>query len=55
MLFVEVGGDGDVEETDHHFVLGLIAPADGDGGVGIVRIVCGVVEDGDGLEDVAGL
>lgn len=50
VLFVDGGGDGDVEEADHHFVGGLVAPADGDVGIGIVRIAFGVVEPGDGLE-----
>ena len=55
VLFVDIGGDGDVEEADHHFVVGLVAPADGNGWVGIMRIVFGVVEPGDGLEFRAGL
>jgi hypothetical protein len=39
VLFVDGGGDGHVEEADHHFVVSLVPPADGDSGVGIVRVV----------------
>jgi hypothetical protein len=49
-FLVDVAFDGDVEKADHHFVVGLIAPADGAVGIGVVRIVFGVVIPGDGLE-----
>ena len=39
VLLVEIGADCDVEEADHHFVVGLVAPADFGVGVGIVVIV----------------
>ena len=52
--FVSGGGDGDVEETDHHLVVGLISPAHGDAGIGIVGIIFGIVVPGDGLEYGAG-
>jgi hypothetical protein len=47
---VEVGGQGHVEEADHHFVVGLFARADGGGGIGVVGILCGIVEPGYGLQ-----
>src|ERR1700722_13465337 len=37
--FVHIGGDGDVEKTDHHFVVGLIAPSNCHVGIGIVGII----------------
>src|SRR5277367_2581246 len=51
---VEIGAHGYVEEADHHFVVGLIAPADGGVGIGIVRIILGIVVPGDGLQHGAG-
>ena len=43
-----------VEKSDHHFVVGLIAPADGGVGIGIVGIIFGIVVPGDGLQHGAG-
>src|SRR5271169_843277 len=51
---VQIGADGYVEEADHHFIVGLIAPADGGVGIGIVGIIFGIVEPGDGLQNGAG-
>src|ERR1700735_1198588 len=51
---VEIGAYCYVEKSDHHFVVGLIAPADGDAGIGIVGIIFGIVVPGDGLENSAG-
>src|ERR1700693_2177313 len=48
--FVHSGGDRDVEKSDHHFIVGLIAPADCYVGVGIMWIVFGIVVPRDGLE-----
>ena len=51
---VEIGADGHVEESDHHFIVGLIAPADGGVGIGIVRIIFRIVVPGYGLQHRAG-
>ena len=50
LLFIHVGGDSDVEEADHHLFVGLAAPADFYVGIGIMRVVLGVVVPRDGLE-----
>lgn len=39
LLLVRFGGNRDIEEADHHFIEGLIAPVYGDSRVGIVGIV----------------
>ena len=39
LLLVHVGGNGDVEKANHHFVVGLISPAHGSIGIGIVLVV----------------
>ena len=50
-----IGGDSDVFQiTDHHFLLGLVTPADGFGGVGIVGILRTVVEPGGRFNAAAG-
>ena len=54
MGLVEIGAHCYVEEANHHFVVGLIAPANGGIGIGIVRIIFGIVVPGDGLEHGAG-
>ena len=51
---VQIGADGYVEKSDHHFIVGLIAPADGRVWIGIVRIIFGIVVPGDGLQHGAG-
>src|SRR6185437_1524463 len=42
--FIHAWGYGDIEEADHHFLIGLAAPADGLFRIRIVRIVLGIVE-----------
>ena len=44
-----------IEKADHHFRPGLFAPRHCGIGIGIVRIVLGVVECRDGLQRCAGL
>ena len=39
LLRIEVGRESDIEETDHHLFPALVAPRDGLGGVGVVRVV----------------
>lgn len=39
LLLVKVRGNSDIEEADHHFVVGLVAPGDGTVGIGIVQVV----------------
>ena len=36
---VHVGGNGDVEEANHHFIVSLLAPADGAFRIGVMGIV----------------
>ena len=50
MGLVEIGAHCYVEEADHHFIVGLIAPANGGVGIGIVGIIFGIVVPGDGLQ-----
>src|SRR5216683_2764502 len=47
---VQMGGYGDIKETDHHLLIGLIAPPHCARGIRVVRIVPRVVVPGDGLE-----
>lgn len=39
LLRIEVGRESDIEETDHHLFPALVAPRDGLGGIGVVRVV----------------
>ena len=48
--FVDAGRDSDVEESNQHFIRGLIAPAHNLAGVWIVRIVGRIIKPADGLE-----
>ena len=53
-MLVQVAGHGHVEESHHHFVVGLIAPAHRYIRVGIVRIVFRIVVPRHGLQHRAG-
>src|SRR6185437_15540323 len=55
LLLAHAGGNGHVEKADHHFIPGLLAPDHGGVGIGIVRVVCGIVVPGDGLQPGSGL
>src|SRR5579864_1674320 len=48
--FVEICANRDVKKADHHFLVGLIAPAHGGRGIGIVRVGIGVVVPRDRLQ-----
>src|SRR5690242_19567896 len=48
-VLVEIRSNRHVEESHHHLVVGLLAPAYGDIRVRVVRIVAGVVIPSDGL------
>jgi hypothetical protein len=52
---VDGSRNGDIEESDHHLVVGLVSPADGAFGIGIVGVVAGIVVPGDGLQLGSGL
>src|SRR5690348_342562 len=49
-VLVEIRRHGHVEESHHHLVVGLLAPAYGGIRVRVVRIVAGVVIPSDGLQ-----
>lgn len=55
MLLVGACGNGHVEETDHHFVVGLLAPGYGAIGIRVVGVVRRVVIPADRLEFGSGL
>ena len=50
LVFVEVRRNCDIEEADHHLIVGLIAPLYRAVGIGIVFVMSGVVVPGNGLE-----
>ena len=50
LLLVDVGGHSDVEKSDHHFIVGLVAPTDSLIWIGIVQIVGGIIEPCDCLQ-----
>src|SRR6267154_3618406 len=43
VLFIHAGWNRDVEKADHHFVIGLLAPAHFETRIRIVRVRLGVV------------
>lgn len=55
LLFIHAGGYGHVKETDHHFFIGLAAPHHRLVGIGIVRVVVGIVILGHRLQSRSGL
>src|SRR5215467_1638270 len=50
MFFIHLSRDRNVKETDHHLVVGLFTPLDRTVGIGVVRIVLGIVIPGDRFE-----
>src|SRR5579871_1107075 len=54
LFLAHAGGDGYVEEAHHHLVPGLVAPNHSSIGIGIMRVVGGVVVPGNRLQLGAG-
>src|SRR5580693_7065426 len=50
LLLIYVGRHGDVEKSNHHFIVSLISPADGFIWVRIVSILRRIIEPRDGLQ-----
>src|SRR3984885_13062706 len=50
LLLINIGGHGDVEKSNHHFIVSLISPADGFVWIRIVAILGSVIEPRDGLQ-----